>query len=649
MKRKDSFSSLGVSLGMHVLIFLVIAQYKMVTMQATPEVVLETVFEDERQQEEFSRELETDTQIAETQNFVAGGAVSTTVGGGSGGSAAPAVSTSKVGQSQSLQEVQFSGIGTSNIALPSDSMIGEDLGVGEVNGEVGAVVEGYGAALSQLTQELIRLMRQERIMVVWLFDESESMKDDQKEIAQKFHKVYEELGIQAKSDKVLKEKDEVLLTAVLGFGKTVHEITKAPTTKIPEIQASIDKLPIDESGEENMCSIIQKVVQEYGPQARAQKRRLILVVVSDESPTDDKPYEKNGVGNQLEPAIEICEKFKAPVYILGREAIFGYPYARVTWKDPVYQLNHWVWIDRGPETAWPEGLQWDGLHARHDSPPSGFGPFSQVRLAKETGGIFFMLPGEEENLVGQPARIEARKFAALAMKEYEPNLIPRRDYEEARAKSKFRSGVWDVILNLNPHFDPKLNMRHWHYSVDVEEFKQQGLQEFEKASYAMDRLNKGIEMMDDLRPLRAKEDSQRWRAAYDLAYAQCVVYRTRLFQYLLVLDDHAAKAPKPADPKHNRWDLHHEPAIKEPTDEQFERLKKAFNIKKSKAEYMAELEAERKRAQELFEQIKKDHPGTPWAARADWDLGRGYGLGLHSLFWDPKYEEVGKRIKVPKF
>lgn len=649
MSRQQSFSSVGVSFLVHFIVLGALFFVKESILDKPPEVVVESVFDDERQQEEFSKELETETQIAETQNFMTGGAVSTTAGGGTGGSAAPAVAVSKVANSQSLQEVSFNGIGTSAIALPSDNMIGSDLGVGEVNGEVGAMVEGYGAALSQLTQELIRLMRQERIMVVWLFDESESMKDDQKEIGQKFHKVYEELGIQAKSDKVLKEKDEVLLTAILGFGAGVHEITKEPTTKIPEIQASIEKIPVDESGEENMCSIVQKVVNEYGPRARAQKRRLVLVIVSDESPTDDKPWDKNGVGNQLEPAIEVCEKFKCPVYILGREAIFGYPMARVQWKDPVYNLNHWVWIDRGPETAWPECLQWDGLTWRHDSSPSGFGPYSQVRLAKETGGIFFVLPGEEENIVGRPGAAEARKFAALAMKEYEPNLIPRRDYEEDRAKSKFRTTCWEVILRLNPHIDNKLNLRVWGYPIENDEFKTIGTQEFEKVTNIMGVLNQAIGMMDDVRPLRAKEDSQRWRAAYDLIYAQCVAYRTRMFQYLVALDDHATKDPKRKDVKDNRWDLHAQAELRMPTDEQFERIKKSFGVKEKKDEYLAKLESERQRAISLFEQVKKDHPGTPWAARAEWDKNRGWGYGFHSLFWDPKYNEVGKRIKVPKF
>ena len=35
---------------------------------------------------------------------------------------------------------------------------------------------------SVIAQELLRLMKNDRLLVVWMFDESESMKDDQKEI-----------------------------------------------------------------------------------------------------------------------------------------------------------------------------------------------------------------------------------------------------------------------------------------------------------------------------------------------------------------------------------------------------------------------------------------------------------------------------------
>jgi hypothetical protein len=57
----------------------------------------------------------------------------------------------------------------------------------------------------------------------------------------------------------------------------------------------------------------------------------------------------------------------------------------------------WLPIDRGPEVPDPEQLQTEGLK-RHDAHCSGFDRTSR-RMARETNGIFFMLPSLETNLV----------------------------------------------------------------------------------------------------------------------------------------------------------------------------------------------------------------------------------------------------------
>ena len=166
MNRSASFSALGTSMVAHVILLGGLTFIHFELNDKLPDIVLETVFDDERQQEEFTKPLETDTEIAETQNFIAGGAVSTAVGG----SGAPAVAQQKVETSESLQEVEFD-VQVSVRDVVGENMLGDDLGMGEVNGEVGAMVEGYGAALSRMTQELIRMMRSEKVMAVWLFDE----------------------------------------------------------------------------------------------------------------------------------------------------------------------------------------------------------------------------------------------------------------------------------------------------------------------------------------------------------------------------------------------------------------------------------------------------------------------------------------------
>ena len=385
------------------------------------------------------------------------------------------------------------------------------------------------------------MLRDEKLLVVWLFDESESMKDDQAEIREQFHKVYEELGIAMERDPKAKGDKETLLTAVFSFGESVQAITPKPTADVQEIRSAIDKIKIDETGKENMFAALSKVMDQYKPFANKTKRKLVVIIVSDESGDD-------GDGPLMDEIIQKARTGRGtPVYVLGRESIFGFPYGRMRWVDPKYGLSHWLLINRGPETAMPEALQFDGLHDRWDSFPAGFSPYEQARLTKETGGIFFVLPHEEENLVGQAA-IDKRKFAFLDMKEYAPELVPRRRYEEMRSKSKLRTAVWEVVKFLNPFTDNKLHIQETWYSTDPAKFKPAGQESFDRALRAMGMLNQAAQILEKAKPFREKEESQRWRANFDLAYAQVLAYRVRLFQFLLAMDAYLNNLPPPKTP-----------------------------------------------------------------------------------------------------
>ena len=634
------------SLVIHALVLVALAILQRQLLSETHDVLLETLFNDQREQEHFTKDLDESTEISETQNFMAGAVVATEVGATGNIQAAQ----QNIETSDSLQEPEVN-VNISTISIPGEDTIGEDLGVGEINGEVGAVVEGYGAALSRITQELIRLMRQEQLLVVWLFDESESMKDDQAEIAAEFHKVYEELGIQQKKSTDLKQrgKDDILLTSVLGFGEGVHVLTPKPIADVKQIQAAIGRIGIDRTGKENMCLWVGKTVEQFGPMARRQKRQLIVIVVTDESPSDHLQ------DNVFEQTIQLVQKHKAPVYILGREAIFGYPYARLTWTDPEFGLRHWIRIDRGPETAFPECLQWDGMHHRWDSFSSGFGPYTQVRLAKLSGGIFFMLPGEEENLSGAGAH-ENRKFAALAMKEYEPLLQSRRVYAEQVLKSQFRTTLRKIVVTLNPAkypqfptADSQLNIRQHHYPMNVTEFQKLAGTEGMKAFRAMGLLSQAIVLMEKANPQRDGEQFQRFRAHYDLIRAQCYAYRVRLFQFLLVLDKQAVDYPPPKSPKSNEWNFGRSRQMRTPDAVQYKRVQQAFKVSQKREAFLEELKRQQDRATELYEFVLAEHPGTPWARRARFELDHGYGMTIGDHFRDPRYNQVGRKIRIPNF
>ncbi|HUG19124.1 MAG TPA: vWA domain-containing protein [Planctomycetaceae bacterium] len=626
MKFSD-LPALGVSFVTHVLILAILFLIKLTVDDHNVQLDLETSFEDyERQQEEITRELELDTTVAETFNTQPGGVVT----GEIGASTAPVVTQTKVEQAETLEEPTIE-VSLSEVTLPSDDILGKDFGESEVTGEVGAAVDGYGAAMSRITQELIRLMRKEKLLCVWLFDESGSMKDDQKEIAENFEKVYQELGLITKKDEQLKKKlkDEPILSVIRSFGKARNELTKAPTSNYDEIVSSIGKIPVDQTGEENMLGAISATVEDYIGLARRQDRRLVLIIVSDES-GDDGDAE-----GPLETTVAKLKQARVPCYFMGRESMFGYKIARMIWDDPETNIRYWRPVRRGPETPAVECLQWDGLHERWDNQNAGFGPYGQVRLARETGGIFFILPNEEETLAG-PAEITRRKYAFLDMKEYLPNLDSYREYVEDRDRHNFRKILHDVIQRLNPDNDRDLSIREDWYPLELGEFMRVGQQEMNKAAKAMGLTETALKMLDNIRPLRDTEPSERWRANYDLAYAQLKTFRIRLFQFMLAMDDHAANDPKPVKEKTNRWDINRNTKMFVPDEDQYKRLASAFKLKMTREEYLAEIEATQKEATLLLRDVGMKHPGTPWAVRAQQEISRGFGMHFVESFWDPR-------------
>lgn len=639
---RNSLPSIAVSLLINAGMLICLLFVERAIGSQTMELMLESVFTDEIPQEEMTRDLDLETAPAETLNVIAGGTPSTAVGA----SAQPATTAVNVQKAAVMKELSVRPV-LSDLAMPSDQIIGEDLGEGEISGEVGAMVEGYGAAMGIITQEIVRMMRQNKVTVIWLFDESASLEDDRKEIRENYQRVYDELGIAAKQDEELKRgRSEQLLTIVASYGAEIHEHTVRPTADIEQVKAAIDKVPVDKSGQENMCQSIAAVINKYKQTAIRGKRKLAVIVVSDESGDD---------GQFVEQAVAEARAAKAPVYFLGRESTFGFPYAHQRWVDEPTQEEFWIRIRRGPETPFPECLQWNGLHSRWDVQNAGFGPYEQVRIAHETGGIFFVLPGEETTLVGADAN-ERRKYDFHSMREYQPDLISRPAYVQQRGTSKFRTALWEVIATLNPNnetllfsrHDPLLNLQNEHFKLNPQEFRQQAIEQVSRAARSMNLTDEGIALLESIRPLRAQEPSLRWRASYDLAVAQLYIFRLRLYQYLLAIDVHANNMPAPQNPRSNEWNFWWggQPIV--PDEQQFERLKKSFQMKMTREEYVEMVKNEEKTAMERIRSVVTEHAGTPWSRRAETEIGLGFGFRVGDRLWDPSGRRTEAEMRLPK-
>lgn len=615
-----------VSVVFHIGLLALFAAIKFQLLNDKPIVAVQTVFVEEREQEQFTQKLTVEKDVSKSLSVVSGGLQSTAVGA----STAPPVSQTRIDRSESLQDPRV--LNVSMIDMPSTNLLGESVGEGQVNGVIGAREAGYGSALSRISQELMRQMRDQPVLAVWLFDASGSLADDREEITAEFHRVYEELNIAKEQANARRQRFESLETMVCMFGETVTPLMREPSGDVKKIKAAIEAISQDEAGKENVFAGIGTVLNQYAEACLRTDRRLTIIVVSDESGDD---------GELLESVVVQAREAKAPVYFLGRESVFGYPYASVRIRDEETGIYVWPTISRGPETAEPEAMQWDGYGRRHgrmaEHSSAGFGPYEQVRLARESGGIFFLLADVEENLAGGNIK---REYDLLAMKEYRPLLLPRKQYREERAASAFRDSLWKVIARLNPNTDAQL-VFEWRFPGERQGFRNRAQSEFEKVTRAITLLSVAIEQLERIEPLRSGEASQRWRAGYDLAYAQCLTYKVRLFQFALALDYRMSVWPEFKNEKTNRLDRYVTKSLREPDDRQVQLTGVSLE----------EMERARTDAIAAYERVMAEHPGTPWAVRAEIEKSRGFGTRFREVQYYPKPPPPGvkrKRPKVPK-
>ena len=607
----QALGSWGVSLIVHAAIVVVLFFIGTVIIdQETPEFTAI-----QRPQEELSEVL--DQQVAASLNLAAS-------------SAASVLPTGPVSPLESIEEPQLDAeIADTGVQVK----VGEMLRIGavpkghfhmevgeEAPGDPQAVVSDMREAMDRITHEILMMLQKNKVLVVWLFDQSESMDDDRQEISTKIDRVYKELGLAGAT------KGDALFTAVASYGKGWKGHLE-PTADIDAIAKAIRSVPNDESGEEQMCRALGQTIRSLKKYATQGRRQMAVILVTDESGDINSNVEL------LESTIAEAKKSRCRVYTLGREAVFGYPYAYIRWRDKNTNIGYWLKIDRGPETPFVEQLQTNGFWRRHDAHPSGFGPYEQARLARETNGIFFMLPSPEINLV----RRDDRKYALAQMRPYMPSLQPRLEYAKQRDAIHLRRSLWKVIKDLNP-WNPAqakhINMRQ-DFSIDPTDFRQQAGKEMEKALRYIVYLDTAGKELELLRSDREKEIYPRWQANYDLMQAQVIAYKVRIYQYGAYLQWFLENPKKPSIKPPNKYATKANWGIRSRRE-----------LVESKKVSKEDLQKSIDRANGLFRDVMKSHPGTPWSSRAKAELARGYGVHLVQEWDDPRR---GKGVKLPKY
>jgi hypothetical protein len=387
-------------------------------------------------------------------------------------------------------------------------------------------------------------------------------------------------------------------------------VLEKPRDDIDQIGRAIKHLKIDPTGIENTMRAIREVVEHYAGLVR-KDRRVLIVLVTDESGDD---------GTDVEEARQALKKYKVPLYVIGRQSLFGYPFAHHRYIDPVTKDVYHPVIRRGPETADLEIYQWDGLYDRWDEQPSGFAPYELARLTKDSGGIYFVLPSEEFMRIRQ----REQAYSITQLKEYLPEYDNRLTYIERRNSSPLRQMLHAIVL------EGKNFLYRRDFPIESEELVKAALHEGERATFKLNALVEIQSRLETMRKLREREPEKRWQAHYDLMLAQTVAFQVKAYEYRALM---AAIVKAPPLPKRQpgtglvvTWVVDHSKASLAPPNETAKKY----------------ADAERR-----LKEVIIRHPKTPWADLAQDTLNRGSSVQLNEWHHNPKYYERAQYI--PKY
>jgi hypothetical protein len=539
-----------------------------------------------------------------------GGVVATAFGSGTSSATPRFRGTGKKGinEGNSLPgNVNIEGMRRSPLSTLPSAPAADLYGGGMIAGDPVFDVKEIGVALDQLAREILRHLKDHRLTVVWLFDESISMQDDQRTILEKFDRVSSELK---KNIEPGKKSSGALNHAIVGFGQSIDFVLKKPTLDIDEIGRAIKKLRTDMSGIENTMHAIRQTVDSYASVV-GKDRRMLLVLVTDESSDD---------GGDIEEARVALKRYKVPLYVIGRQSLFGYQFAHHRYVDPVTKDVYHPVIRRGPETADVEIYQWDGLYDRWDEQPSGFAPWELARLTRDSGGIYFLLPSEEFMRVRQ----REQAYSIVQLKEYLPEYDNRMVYVQHRTGSELRRILFEIITETRKYIYRR------DFPIDPGELTQAAAAEVDKTTAKLNMLLEIQKRLEGLKRLRDREPEKRWRAHYDLMLAQTVAFQVKAYEYRALMAQIIRKPPVPS---------------KQPTPD----LAITFVVDHAREPLAGKNETAKKygEAKRLLEDVIAKHPKTPWADLAADTLDRGFSVKLNEWHHNPKYADRAQF--VPKY
>lgn len=585
----------GVSLGLHSLIFVFFAFWTLpIVRESIAELVVSEV--EELQEPEFKFDVAATDQIG---NAGTGDTLSPSLAAAGAVGASPQVETSK-----RLQEelVKVNLTPTATIGDIAADTLGKTVevrgGTDNLSGDFGGQGTGGGSGgtagtIDRLTFEIMASLKEKKTLVVWLFDESTSMKARREAVAERFENIYKQLGLLD-----VETKNGVLKSAIVSFGKDFHFISKDATDDVEQLVKLVkENIPNDESGKENVFTAVEKAVAKYRDYRSREHRNCLLVIITDERGDDFGEH-----GERLDQVIQVTKASGFKVFCVGNAAPFGQEkgYVRWTYEDGDSEE---LPVDQGPETVAPEYVNlpfWGVSGGDLVRMTAGLGPYALTRLCAETQGVYLIAEDTGRGVRFDPAVM--RNY----LPDYRPIKFYTKDLQANRAKTVLVEAARKTLGERTP--TPEVIFR-----ADTDAALRTELAEAQKPLAVLDyKLNEIVTLLEQGEKDRAKIKEPRWQAAYDTAYGRSLAMRVRSFGYNMMLAQMKAN-PKTFDNKNdNTWEL-------VASDE----ISTGVQVKKMAA-----------KAQEYLERVVNQHQGTPWAKLAERELSKPMGWS-----WKPLHKD----------
>jgi hypothetical protein len=448
-------------------------------------------------------------------------------------------------------------------------------GTVENTAQGGGGVEG---AIDRLTFEIQQSLHEKKTTVIWLFDQSLSLKERRAQIADRFENVYKQLASLGEGGA------DSLQTVVATYGKGFALLNDKPVSEVGPLVEKVRAIPNDPSGLENVFYAVAELAKKF-QRERGRGRNVRLFIITDEKGDDAERY--------LEETLVLCRRAGIRVYVVGNVAPFGREKAFMSFTDDTGEVYDNLSYDAGPETVEPESLNiglWGTRPVNLDKLSSGYGPYGLTRLCKETGGLYFV--AKEDVAV---------KFNPAVMRSYTPDYRPIVDYMKGLKVNKAKASLVTAAKATKIDNIPLPRLDFPAYNDNV---LREAINEAQKpAAELIYKINRVAEALAIGEKDRDKVSEPRWRAAYDLAMGRALAMRVRSEGYNLMLAEMKGTPKTFTNKESNEWKI----------------------VPSKSINSGAAIKKEEKRASMYLKRVMDEHPETPWAFIAELELSTPMG------------------------